>query len=75
MRQETINLKVGNIARMTGLDLTVDYSSVYGGYRLCEGLDLGGISTTKFGERRRTFGQFIDYLDTLILGLVLGQQK
>ena len=74
MREETINLKVGNIARMVGLELTIDHNSTYGGYRLCEGTDYGTVSTSKFGERRRPYGQFIEYLDAIILGLVLAGQ-
>jgi len=73
-KRETINLKVGNIANMTGLELTIDYNSTYGGWRLEEGSDHGGVSTSKFGDRRRTYQDFIDYLDAVVLGLVLGQK-
>jgi hypothetical protein len=74
-KQAHINLKVGNIAKMTGLELTIDYNSSYGGWRLEEGSDYGGVSTSKFGDRRRTYQEFIDYLDTIVLGLVLAQQR
>jgi len=72
MKEETINLKVGNIAAMTGLPLTV--GSQQGGYRLEVGVDHGGTSTTKFGAERRPYRQFIEFLDNVTLGLVLGQE-
>ena len=74
MKEENINLKVSNIAAMTGLRLGWDHNSYYGGYRLEERVESGGASTSLFGEQRRTYGQFIEFLDTLILGLVLKQR-
>ena len=73
MREETIMLKVGNIAAMTSLKLTIDHNM--GGYVLYEGIDTGGVSDSKFGSRRRTYGEFIDWLDAVTLGLVLGQDQ
>ncbi len=74
-KRETINLKVGNIASLTGLQLTVDYYHTGGGWRLEEGTDYGGVSTSKFGDLRRQYSDFVDYLDAITLGLVLAQQK
>ena len=68
-RWTTVNVKVGNIAQMTGLRLTVDHNS--DGWRLEEGTDTSGVSTSKFGDRRRTYGPFIEWLDAVILGLIL----
>lgn len=74
-KRVNINYKVVNIATLSGLELTVDYNSTNGGWRLEEGSDFGGVSTSKFGETRRTYPHFIDYLDTIILGFVLAHQK
>ncbi len=66
--RETINLKVGNIAKMSGLQLTVSDSG--SDYRL---VDVE--NDQKFGYGRRDYKTFLDYLDAITLGLVLAGQK
>jgi len=66
-----IATRVGKIAEASGLELTVDYNATYGGWRLEEGTDYGGVSTSLFGDRRRTFDDFIDYLSGIQKGITL----
>ena len=74
-KRETIETRVVRIAKASQRELTIDYLREYGGWLLAEGTDYGGTSTSLFGSRRRSYGDFIDWLDGILLGLQIGETK
>ena len=73
-RQENIDRLVGHIAQRSGLELTTDHIAVYGGWLLAEGTDHGGISTSTFGSRRRPYGEFVYFLEAVLIGQRLASE-